>query len=78
MIEIPSVELQDPNVYNDFINKGYIWIRRKPIANFNFQLREPTVGFIAQVYNYKEFYCINLTSQKGRRLISRFGFYTNM
>ena len=78
MIELPSVELHDLDVYNDLINKGYIWIRRKPITNFNYQLREPTLGFIAQVYNYREPCCIDLTTQKGRRFISRFGFYTNM
>jgi hypothetical protein len=78
MIEIHSVDLQDPNVYNDVIIKGYTWIRRKPITNFNLQLREPTLGFIAQLYNYKEPYCIDFTSQRGRRLVSRLGFYTNM
>ena len=78
MIEISSIALQDLTVYNSLIKKGYVWIRRKPIINFNYQLREPTVGFIAQVYNYKEVYCIELYSDKAKKMISRVGFYTNM
>jgi hypothetical protein len=78
MIEINSVALQDLNVSTDLIDKGYVWIRRKAITNFNQQLREPTIGFTVQVYNYKESYCVELYSKKGRKMVSRLGFYSNM
>jgi hypothetical protein len=78
MIEINSVDLQNLKTYTDLIDKGYVWIRRKPIKNFNLQLREPTIGFTVEVYNYKENYCIELTSKKGKKMVSRLGFYSNM
>ena len=76
VIQVKTYDLQNLATFNYYRAMGYNWIRRVETKNFNFLLREPTIGCLVELSTHKDVRCAHLDTPKARRLINTQNYYT--
>jgi hypothetical protein len=66
-----STDLQDRDLYDNLIESGHIWIKRKHIPHFHNLVRDPTVGCWVEVSRLNSGHCVPITSVAGKKIINK-------
>ena len=71
-VRVMSYDIQqNPEILERLIKRGFTWVRRIHRQHFEQIVREPTIGCSLEFTQVKDIYCVPISSQAGRNLISR-------
>jgi hypothetical protein len=73
-LNILSVNLQNKQTLENYMNLGYLWVRRIEYK-FNNITRFPTVGCILEISNVRDIGSVLINSNKGKRMINKLCYF---
>jgi len=74
---VKTHDLQNPKTLKYYRAEGFQWIRRADQKHYNFFMREPTIGCLAELTTHRDFRSAHLDSAKARKLIQTQNYFTN-
>ncbi len=73
-MELTTTDLQNEAIFEDCIRRGYIWIKRLE-RRFERIVREPTVGCRVELFTLQHPGCVELRSEKAKKLIQKVCYF---
>lgn len=73
-ITILSADLQNKKTLQNYLNIGYLWVRRVEYK-FNYITRFPTIGCILEISNIRDVGAVLINSAKGKHIINKLCYF---